>query len=221
MDKESFEQLTKLIGAAPPLLWIAFAVYAFAKLHPQIAASFSRLSSFEGFGMKVSLAGQAMDAARAMAKKHRNWADVEISAEDSRAALSRAQRERALLDGAEILWVDDLPANNRNEWEMFRQLGARITAAASTEEAMDALLIADDEAKPFHVIVSDMARGDEKQAGLAMLEGLRRRREPVIFYIGTIARDRGTPAGAFGITNRPDQLVHLVLDALARVRVPK
>ena len=29
---------------------------------------------------------------------------------------------------------------------------------------------------------------------------------------------RGIPAGAFGVTNRPDQLLNLVLDALARTR---
>jgi hypothetical protein len=30
---------------------------------------------------------------------------------------------------------------------------------------------------------------------------------------------RGTPPGAFGITNRPDELIHLVLDVLERERV--
>jgi hypothetical protein len=30
--------------------------------------------------------------------------------------------------------------------------------------------------------------------------------------------ERGTPGDAIGITNRPDELVHLVLDGLERVR---
>ena len=39
---------------------------------------------------------------------------------------------------------------------------------------------------------------------------------PVIFYIGIFDPKLGIPGGAFGITNRPDELLHLVLDALER-----
>jgi hypothetical protein len=41
-------------------------------------------------------------------------------------------------------------------------------------------------------------------------------RLPIIFYIGRYDPTAGTPAGAFGITNRPDQLIHLAIDALAQ-----
>ena len=42
--------------------------------------------------------------------------------------------------------------------------------------------------------------------------------QPVIFYIGRPEPGAGVPAGAFGVTNRPDQLLQLVVDALSRVR---
>jgi hypothetical protein len=41
---------------------------------------------------------------------------------------------------------------------------------------------------------------------------------PVIFYVGRPEPGAGVPAGAFGLTNRPDQLLQLVIDALSRIR---
>ena len=42
--------------------------------------------------------------------------------------------------------------------------------------------------------------------------------QPVIFYVGRPEPEKGAPAGAFGLTNRPDQLLQLVVDALSRTR---
>lgn len=42
--------------------------------------------------------------------------------------------------------------------------------------------------------------------------------QPVIYYIGRPDPGAGVPPGAFGVTNRPDQLLQLVIDALSRVR---
>jgi len=41
---------------------------------------------------------------------------------------------------------------------------------------------------------------------------------PMIFYVHKLKPGAGTPEGTFGITNRPDQLLHLVPDALGRSR---
>jgi hypothetical protein len=38
----------------------------------------------------------------------------------------------------------------------------------------------------------------------------------VIFYVGEFDPGRGLPPFAFGLTNRPDELLHLILDVLAR-----
>ena len=63
-----------------------------------------------------------------------------------------------------------------------------------------------------------MARGDEATAGLKFLEQFRKedKTTPVIFYVGVFAPEKGVPVQAFGITNRPDELLHLILDALER-----
>jgi hypothetical protein len=41
---------------------------------------------------------------------------------------------------------------------------------------------------------------------------------PLIYYVTD--SDLGMPAGAFGLTNHVDELLHLVLDALERNRLP-
>lgn len=39
----------------------------------------------------------------------------------------------------------------------------------------------------------------------------------IILYVGQLAPEKGIPAGALGITNRPDQLLNLVMDGLDRL----
>ena len=49
-------------------------------------------------------------------KVHRSAAQYVVSpAADRKASLDRANANRSVFEGAEILWVDDRPSNNRNE----------------------------------------------------------------------------------------------------------
>jgi len=41
----------------------------------------------------------------------------------------------------------------------------------------------------------------------------------VVFYVSVVYQDKPLPPGAFGLTNRPDELLHLVIDALEPVRL--
>jgi CheY-like chemotaxis protein len=105
---------------------------------------------------------------------------------------------------------------------MLRSFGAWITFAATTDEALQALRTGAEQHQPFDLIISDISRelpAPDPEAGVAMLTRLRAARfwQPLIYYIGQPAPDLGPPAGAFGLTNRPDQLIHLVIDALSRI----
>ncbi len=95
---------------------------------------------------------------------------------------------------------------------MLRQMGI-LTEAVTTKPEAAAVL--NDPANRIDLIISDVGRDDGSAGGLTLLEGIRGRR-PVILYVGRVDRDRGTPAGAFGITDRPDDLLNLVMDALDR-----
>jgi hypothetical protein len=106
---------------------------------------------------------------------------------------------------------------------MLRSFGALITFAATTEEALRALGTSTDQHQPFHIILSDMGRdltAPDPTAGLTMLPRLREAglQQPVIFYVGRVDPGAGVPAGAFGLTNRPDQLLQFTVDALSRIR---
>jgi len=70
----------------------------------------------------------------------------------------------------------------------------------------------------YDLVISDMARDDESAAGLKFVEQFCKddKAAPLIFYVGEYGSEKGLPARAFGITNRPDELLHLTLDALER-----
>jgi CheY-like chemotaxis protein len=219
----SGDAVAKVLGALPPIILAGLAVYIIFLLRHTIEATVARIGSFEAFGVKLSLSGaQAMSAAIEMARKGAD-PNLQVPEAERRKALDRANRERALLDAAELLWVDDKPSNDRNEARMLRSFGALITFACTTEEALEALRNAAEQQQPFHLILSDVSRDfpvPDPEAGIHMLARLREEGIflPVIFYIARPDPGAPLPSGAFGLTNRPDQLLHLVLDGLARTR---
>ena len=101
---------------------------------------------------------------------------------------------------------------------MFRKLNVLTDTARSTSEALRILQEASEDS--YDVILSDMARDNRPTAGLEMLPALQQHNHqiPVIFYIGVVDPAKGVPPGAFGITNRPDELLHLILDVLERTK---
>jgi CheY-like chemotaxis protein len=130
-------------------------------------------------------------------------------------ALRRAELVRSVLQGARVLWVDDHPRNNAYECRTLAALGITVEQVVSTHEALEKTRRA-----TYDVILSDMAR-DRPDAGLELLRKLREAgcRTEVIFYVGRVEKDRGVPAGAFGLTNQPEPLLHYIFDVLERQRV--
>ena len=82
----------------------------------------------------------------------------------------------------------------------------------------------------YDAVISNMARPDEPAgpvedgkplpAGIVLLRQLREKGSsaPFLIYLMNFDPSKGTPAGAFAITNRPDHLLHSVMDALERLR---
>jgi CheY-like chemotaxis protein len=217
------DEIAHIIGAVTTLLWVLLAAVVIWLLRQPLMAAVSRLGTFEAFGVKFALSGgAALDAAMELAQKNPDW-PVEVPTADRKAALDRANANRSIFEGAEILWVDDRPSNNRNEARTLRSFGALITFAATTDESSRALQTAVEQHQPFDIILSDISRelpSSDATAGLTMLPPLRNAgfQQPVIYYVGRPNPDAGVPAGAFGLTNRPDQLLQLVIDALSRAR---
>ncbi|MDQ3347664.1 MAG: response regulator [Acidobacteriota bacterium] len=130
--------------------------------------------------------------------------------------LRRAQLVAPALRHARLLWIDDNPGNN--EWERLtlRQLGAQVTAVRNTETAIECL-----QTEPFDLIISDISRPGGVREGINALTRLEAAAPgtAVVFYVGRVDPASGVPPGAFGITNTPGELLHLVMDALERCRL--
>jgi hypothetical protein len=65
-----------------------------------------------------------------------------------------------------------------------------------------------------------MQRDAVEDEGIRFLKRMRKKGflSPVVFTVGRFNPDRGTPPFAFGITNRIDECLNLVFDALERTR---
>ena len=204
---------TELVKLIPSLLWFFFAVAIFCIFYKSIRYELlPNLIGLKAIGVELSFIKDSIEAALALAEKSPQW-KVEVPPADKEQALNRAKRHLKIFRDTQILWVDDHPENNLNERRMFRQLRCEIDIAKSTKEAIEMLKNCG-----YDLIISDMARGDKATAGLEFLTQFREidRTSPVIFYIGVVDAKKGIPAQAFGITNRPDELLHLTLDALER-----
>lgn len=141
---------------------------------------------------------------------------AQVSENERSQVLRRAQFARSILEGSQILWVDDIPSNNIYERRLFRSLGIFIDLARSTEEALEMMQFT-----KYNVIISDIARGEIRDAGIQFLDDLNKLNYDIlaILYTGAKAAARGVPKGAFAITARPDHLLHYIIDALEREKI--
>jgi len=209
------------------IIWWLFALIVVLIFYRPIRDHvFPRLSSFSAMGVEFSLVRDSINAAIEtankrdikLAEKSTKW-NVEVPEENKELVVDRAKRNASILRGVQILWVDDCPENNKNELKMFRQLQIDVRTVTDTQSAVQLLQEHSDQ-HPYDIVLSDMARGDEPSAGLSLLAELANMnvQPPVIFYVGVIDPTKGVPPQAFGLTNRPDELLHLVIDALERVK---
>lgn len=138
---------------------------------------------------------------------------VAVSQGDRWSSLKRAQRVLPVIQGARILWVDDEPQNNRQLVKFLLSLGANVDLARDTEEALKLL-----RRHQYDVVVSDIQRKEGSDAGIRM--STRMWDEHIyrwtIFYVTDLKP--GIPEHAFNITDRPDHLLHFIMDVLERER---
>jgi CheY-like chemotaxis protein len=173
-----------------------------------------RVSGVKVLGIEISFAKEELD--RASSRPRLTKAGMAPSKGDRHAALERAREAAPLLQGAEVLWLDDHPSRNRSERRMLQAFGVMIDVVTTNSEALAML-----RQHRYDLLISDIERNGDHDAGPAFAREIAHPNplaKPVIFYVGTLDRDAGTPAHAFAITNRPDHLLHYVIDVLARWR---
>ncbi len=146
-------------------------------------------------GLKIALIADAV-----LEKENRRPDDDEL-----RALVSEVPA------GRRILWVDDVPANNRAEIQALRGLGLAVDVATTNAEALSYA-----EANTYDLILSDIERSapEPTNAGLALPAALRQAHvlAPVAFYVGNA--DHPTTQDGEPVFDTPTQLLAWVRDRL-------
>ncbi len=127
----------------------------------------------------------------------------------------RAERLLSIVSGSRVLLVNDVPREMEHVIQILRDLEVEVDVATHSEVALDMLANSS-----YDAVVSDMARHGVADDGLRFLDTMRRKglHRPTVLTVGRYEPERGTPAYAFGITNRVDDLLHLLFDIFERVR---
>jgi CheY-like chemotaxis protein len=195
---------SKLAGA------IALLVFVVASWN-DLRALLPRISRFEALGVKVEVSQLQSALEKQAASVSSPGVVVQPGAIE--AAVTRALHVQGVFQGASVLWVDDSPSNNLPFRQVLRALGAGVEPARDTTEALALASTGN-----FDLVISDIERVTENG-----IDGLKVLRDsgvvaPAIFYVLRVDRGRPAPDTALGITNRPDELLHLVIDGLERSR---
>lgn len=145
-----------------------------------------------------------------MAEQKQN---VSMSEGQRDAVMERMARVKMLQRSASLLWICDNPSWNSREVNLLESIGLKVLTSTSTPEARQIL-----GNQPIDIIVSDINRQGNPVEGLDFLKELSDSplMRPLIFYIADFDPSRGTPPYAFGITNWPNELLHLVMDIMER-----
>lgn len=195
----------QVIPIVPNLLWLLGAVILVLVIGVgRIKAALGRATKIGVAGLEIELKSEVEAAGQAKS--------MSIGGPEAARAARRLAAASDLLSGSRLLWVDDLLNNNSREIETLRAMNVAIDLAESTEEARGRL-----RAGAYDLVLSDMTRGSENQAGLELvpLAASAVSKPFLIYYVGTQVP---VPPGAFGLTTRPDDLFHLIVDALSRRR---
>lgn len=219
---DAISVLERLPGPLFALFALIFIVFNWRSL----AGLVDRLSGFEAMGIKVQLAaGKELSKAvnqpganvRVKTTISGEEKKIKITEDEERRAIKRASAATDVLKDRTILWVDDIPQNNVHEVRTFEKLGLDVIQVQTNDAAINRVKLGE---PTVHVLLSDISRPEGNASGLQILDDLRSEdiEIPVIFYITRLDENEDLPKGAFGLTNRPDELLHLVIDALERIR---
>ncbi|PZG41996.1 multidrug DMT transporter permease [Spongiactinospora gelatinilytica] len=174
----------------------------------------SRMSENRALGIEIEFREVERLLAKAVDNGDQETLEPQISGADRQAVIKRVDHAAAYLRGGRMLWVDDLPRNNIYLKELFRQLGMVVDSATSTGEAMACL-----DHHKYDLVISDIYRESDPQAGIKMLHEFRTRgiSLPVIIHAARFDPTLGVDPMIFGGTNRIDEVVHYVIDVMERV----
>ena len=207
-----------ILQLVPGLIWAALGLFVVIRLYrPFREEVLPRLTGVQLMGLRIDLRADEIQKAVEFKKDTGVAYSLTVGAE----LLSRADRAAELLRGASIAWVDDRPENNLAERHVLARMGVFVEPVLTAAQVATRTRMGGPTA--WDLVISDADRPADPDAGVAATVARLRNdghKGLVIFYVGRVDRSRGTPPDVFGLTNRPDELIHLVIDALERQRPP-
>ncbi|CAM2141381.1 Response regulatory domain-containing protein [Pararobbsia alpina] len=197
----------EFIPILPSLIWLLIVIVLLFWLGDWGLKQFlSRATKIGVAGLEIELSTGVHEAALAQG--------VELPEHERDRIVRRLENAKPYFERARFLWIDSAPENNRNEIQVLISLGSIVDLAINDHIALHQL-----QTGVYDVVLSNMSRGGNRDAGLALITPIRTAMlgPTLIFYVGDPTRVR--PPGAFGMTTAPDELFHLIIDALERRRV--
>ena len=205
----------EIVKIIPSFLWVigAFiALFLWYDLHSRQTLAGYYAQQVQDTASDLRYVERAFEDVLKVAHKNPHW-HVEVADTDKTQMVQRLRRNRDVLRERRVLWLDDRPDTLANEIRLFQQLGVEVETVTAVGDALGHLRMGH-----FDLLISDIARPEGQSNGLATLQTLHDHHPtlPALFYVGNFNVQDGVPLGAFGITNRPDELLHLVLDIVER-----
>jgi hypothetical protein len=190
-----------VLGWVPTLVWAGVVVTALVLFRTQLRALSLRLQKVSAAGVDVSFVADGLDAAAVQQQ-----VPIDVGRRDG--AVARAAAHPDLLRGAQVVWLDPRPANNRAERRTFRALGMDVVV----ETEVDAAIGLVERTDPDLVITNYGASAPGGPIAIQIGRRLGKLLPVIVYSTGTAGKP--IPTGCFGQTDRPDDLLRLVIDAM-------
>ncbi|MBV9985458.1 response regulator [Bradyrhizobium sp.] len=211
--------LAKVLTSVAYLLWPLLGFYFIYTFGQKIIDFLSRLSegSVKAFGIEAKvIAANAI----VQADLKSETAGASEGGPSSSSQVAEIRRIASVVtntfpeefQGRSILWVDDKPENNSLEIEALTALGLSIRTVTDTETA-----ISDLKTSHFDVVISDMKRGSNYEAGYELLKLTLDLPivPPLIFYTRSkLDMDVAMRCGAFALATKASDLMISVRAAI-------
>lgn len=204
------------------LVWPVVLLLLAARFHEPITDFLKNIGQLKvkALGVEASVIRQREQAVAALGAatvaKHGSTSGGAGDAADFKAITDALPSPTAQqrLQHSHVLWVDDVPDNNRFERQALEALGVWVEISTSTADALTRT-----QETSYDLIISDMTREPDPQAGYTLLGKLRERGDqtPFVIYAGSSSPQLTAAArarGAIDYLNDPAALVRLVTTIL-------
>lgn len=199
----------ELIRVSPGLIVAVLAVALVLAYRKDLNQLIKRITRFKALGFEAEFAAKELEKAI-------ETQGVPVTPAEKHGVLKRLQLIAPLLKSVRILWVDDHPQNNVNERALVEDYGISVKVASNSADAEKEL-----RESSYLMVITDLERAGNAREGLEFVDRTIRDRtyRPTIAYTGADQEGKPRPAHLFGITNRPDHLIHYVCDIVERERL--